>query len=198
MLPTATQERFLAALPNTVEIRFPSLAETRRYTFATWWAHEDHDVEYPGIVCTLDPRGILRETDQPLDDRIRTEPNADDTIAYDEIRGHRLYDGLAVTVVDRGMSDGSSAGDRAAMMAGRIERWMRLEVPRSELATAGSYNEIPIHLPPIHIDGPADRSGMVDETDIARYEVSARIHYTLATSEPVDAVAETEVRWSNE
>lgn len=196
MLPTATQRRFLSALPNTVDIHLPEQNQTRRYRFETWWSREDHDIVYPSIVCTLDPRGVLRTDEQPLDDVLRSAPSDVAGRARETVRGHRLYDGLSVLVADRGMSDGLSSADRAAMMAEKIARWLRLQLHHTELARSGpGFNEIPILVPRTSISGPHDRSGMVEDSAVSRYEIRARIYYTYAAREVVDAVADTDIGW---
>lgn len=195
MLPLATQDRFIEAVPDYFDLRYNS--DVRRYHVSKWWSNEDHEKEYPSVILQLSPSGTLRTEDQPIDGLFANKTVSDDSsVARERVEGSRLHDELTVTCLTRGMSDGVSARERGVVLARRMRRFLRHDVPDSSLTEPGSgHNEIPIHVPQATISGPVDQSGMVDDAAVRRYVLTARINYTIADGQTTDAVADWELEF---
>lgn len=202
MLPPATQDRILDAIPTTFPIHHtkPGGNEIRyNWESKTSWYNEDIDIEgdqRPEIIIQPTTEGHLRVSDQPIGDFIRSLENDDPAVAYDKLRGKRLYDEWSFTVVDDGSvavddESGSSAGvvtarDRVEGCIFNLKQYFWFEAT-DELYNYGAHGrEIPVR--PRLLTGGGDTSEMVDQANYSRRNFTLRLLYTLTYETAVDAV----------
>lgn len=194
MLPIETQETLINTFPDYFDLRADG--EVRRYSIEKWWANEDREMDYPCAVFSLSPTGVTRDRDTPLTDHLWSEDNTSSGGSYDEVKGHRVYDVLNITCAARGVSGGVSARSRAAILARRMEMFLRFGWNDTHLnEKRDGQNQLPMVIPTTTIDGPVDRSGMVDDTSVSRYQLSANINYTLAVRQSPGYAEEFELEF---
>lgn len=193
MLPFPAQKRLRDAMPEQLVI----CHEGRKlgYRPAITWAHEDRDpdIEERSIIqLELDPTGIQRDANTPVNDRIGFRRSSDPTIAYTDVQGSRMYDVLNITVAAQGESSASwmtnsiTAAERAGIFSRQIYRFFRFQFDQNHQGE--NDGEIPVLAEPISGRGPTNVSDMFEDSLTAQFDFGFELRYVMTHGIDVDSV----------
>lgn len=168
-----------------------------------WWTRQDQGaisggVTYPAIVLELSPTGVVREYGQTVSEVLRriTKPE-DPTVAYEEVRGEKVYDILHITVATNQRNGTIPKTDVAREIAREVYAQFKFNSGHlNERGVDADGRPLPEGLassPPLRITqrpgtGIQNTSAMVDEQSVSRYEMQWRVEYELSQRVLVDAV----------
>lgn len=122
MLTAEEEQRFFSEVPTNATITWDNTDHL--FTATTWWADQDHDQSYPSIIVERRRRSVVKDQQQPVDDRLSSENVDDDETLYIEHYGVRVFDEYGIHILaDGGPKNGVPEQVRCGDLARLVWRW---------------------------------------------------------------------------
>lgn len=199
MLPYAAQSRLLSLVPDAYRIDYDidGTDRTGEYDVDTFWARSDVDpqsgdgdgIDYPVCTLSFSRTGVLVDQEQSLSPVLERR-DGDTLDAYEELRGHRVYDEVEVTLATRGFRSETetTAHERLQQFAPAYYRWFSHELPLLVNASGGKAGEVPVTIRPADVSAMTDVSDLRADGEVAAKQFTVTCRYVLATVLDVDRV----------
>lgn len=190
MIPIESRRRLIDVFPSAYQIDIDGQTYQRNLNYA--WFDEDREPSYPSVAMRLDPVGQVRDGMQPLGQFLRNLDVDDPAIAVNRLRGERLYDELSVRIATQGQLAGTTASERAHIIAHQLSQFARFDLTDA-LNEPGAENEI--SMTATIVSGPDYVTDLVDEIQNPTWQYTVRLHYTATRDVLVDALQDTEIEY---
>jgi len=182
MLTTAEEDRFEAALPESVDVEYDASQHT--YELAVFWGGGNATEDYPIVILEWDAQNQPQSQRQPVDNIHRID-NPIDEPGLTEVRTSEVADELSITVAVEAVrgTDGVPPQTRCKQIARELWRFLDDAIDQN---SGGPNGERPMRIETASTPSP----GRVEDT--YRIEWSIQFHHAERYTEEIDTAESAE------